>query len=398
MKRALDDLALFGGTPLFATPRPQGQLSRGDSAVFFEHVRSIRESRRLTNHGPLVLRLEEELKRYHQVDHCISFCNACIGLIALFCIAGGARRKGSILMPAFTYAGLPHLAQWAGLEPLFCDIDPATQTLDPDMVRQAVRPDTVAILAVHQANALCRIESLSEVAGQAGVPLIFDSVHGVHCTHGGRPIGRHGMAEVFSLHATKLINGFEGGYVTTNDASLAGVLRRMSHFGFEGKDAVGLLGLNGKLNEVHAAMALASLRSLDATVERNRQRLGLYEQCCNGIPGCRIAPYPEGRQNNFSLVIMETDPERELGRDELVRILRSENAMATPYYSPPLHLSEHMPEGLDAPSLPETEKAADRFLLLPAGDMVGHEDIRRIADLLSFVRQNEADLARRLSA
>ncbi|MBF0169635.1 MAG: aminotransferase class I/II-fold pyridoxal phosphate-dependent enzyme [Nitrospinae bacterium] len=383
MKRRLDDLALFGGPPLFDAPRPIGQLAAGSPETFFTYAKRMYDAKRLTNNGPLVQELEERLAHLHQVTQCIAFCSASVALIAALKILAQGKR-GEVIMPAFTYAGLPHLARWAGLSPRFCDIDAVTHTLDPERVAEALGPETVAVLGVHQVNSPCFIDALDAITRDKGVPLFFDSVHAVGATYRGRPLGGFGRAEIFSLHATKLINGFEGGYVTTNDEGLAYQLRLVRNFGFTGSDTITTLGVNGKLNEVHAALALSSLEGLDAVIAGNRRRYERYREQFAPLKGYPLFPYPEGEKVNFEFALLEIGADAPLSRDRLVRLLRAENALARPYYSPPLHRSEHMPEGLPVPSLPVTEAASLRYIQMPVGERVSEEDIQQLAELTAF--------------
>lgn len=397
MKRRIDDLAIFGGTPMFDRIRPIGQLAIGDTRVFFEKAREMYDRRRLTNHGPLVQELEAELAGLHGAKHCICFCSASIAIIAaLQHLAKGV--SGEIIMPAFTYAGLPHLARWAGLDPLFCDIFPETHTLDPERVKQAITPSTRGILAVHQANSLCRIEELQAVAHAHNLFVLYDSVHALGCSHLGRPIGGFGRAEVFSLHATKIVNGFEGGYITTDDTELKIALSLARNFGFVGRDSISALGLNGKLNEIHAALALSSLEVLPEIIDGNKERYQCYNQAFPKIPGCSIVQYPEGQRSNYEFAILEIKEDWGLDRDSIVKIMRQEGALARPYYSDPLHRSSHMPAGLEVPSLPVTEALSKRFIQMPVGELVTCDDIIHLAKLVAFCREHDEAISQRLSS
>src|SRR3970282_754163 len=99
--------------------------------------------------------------------------------------------------------------------------------------------------------------------------LMFDAAHGFGCSYEGRMIGNFGQAEVYSFHATKFFNTFEGGAVVTNDDELATRIRLMKNFGFQGYDNVVYIGTNGKMSEVAAAMGLTGLESLEETVAVN---------------------------------------------------------------------------------------------------------------------------------
>ncbi|MBI4996373.1 MAG: aminotransferase class I/II-fold pyridoxal phosphate-dependent enzyme [Rhodocyclales bacterium] len=399
-KRCIEDLACFGGPPLFARPLPIGQLAMPDEDAFFGYARQTFSNRRLTNNGPLVQELELRLAALHQVDHCIAFANASLAIILLIHLLAAGRR-GEVIMPAFTYAGLPHLARWAGQTPRFCDIEADSHTLDPAAVAAAITDDTTAILGVHQVNSPCRILDLSAIAEQRGIPLIFDAVHGVACTFGGQPIGRFGRAEVFSLHATKLLNGFEGGYATTNDRRLAEDLRCSRNFGFIGESEVSALGMNAKLNELHAACALAGLDRLDDCIARNRARVVAYQEAFAGIPGLGWLPYGEAtgdvaERHNYEFALLQVPADWPLTRNQVVTLMRAEGALARAYYDPPLHHSPHCPEGIAVPDLPVTERLAQAFVQMPVGELVTTAEVVQLAVLFRFLHSHGEQIAQRL--
>ncbi|MGE4192819.1 MAG: DegT/DnrJ/EryC1/StrS family aminotransferase [Pseudodesulfovibrio sp.] len=370
----------------------------GPEDSFFRYAERIYATRRMTNSGELVVLLEERLAEMHGVRHCITFCNACIGLMVLFEIlkerSGGSR----LIMPAFTYEGLPHLARWVGLYPLFCELDPVTLTLDPISVERNMSDDVVGIVGVHQVTGTGAVTELERVARDHGKPLVFDAVYGIFESCGGVPTGGFGWAEVFSLHATKLINGFEGGYITTNDDGLAQWLRRIIRFGFTATDQVSYFGINAKLNEIHAALALASLDVVGDTLSGNRARHQWYSEHFKNVPGCSIlCNETDGPSNNCS-VLLELGPGWVFGRDQVIALLKRERVLAAPFFSPPLHRPEHMPEGEDVPSLPVTESVARRFLSMPVGELVDEDTIRRIAGLMAFMYENQEEIAGRLAS
>lgn len=395
-KRQLDDLAAFGGRPMFDSVLPIGQLAMPDVERFFGYARDIYENRRLTNNGPLVQELERRLAAMHEVDHCVTFANASLALVVLLHLIADGRR-GEVIMPAFTYVGLPHLAQWAGQFPRFCDVDAATHTLDPAAVCAAINSRTTAILGVHQVNSPCDIAALSDIAAEHGVPLIFDAVHGIGCTRGGKAIGGFGRAEVFSLHATKLLNGFEGGYVTTDDQLLADALRSARNFGFAGESDVAALGLNAKLNEFHAAAALAGIDRLPDIIAVNRGRVAAYESAFADLPGLGWMPYADrGDTLNYEFALLRVPPDWPLSRDQLVALMRAEGALARAYYSPAVHQSMHCPPGAET-GLTVTEQLAREFIQMPVGELVGAAEVACLAEFFRFCHAHGAAISARLT-
>lgn len=391
IKATVADLAVWGGTPLFDRVRPIGQLACPNQDAFMELVDKVYETRRITN-GPLVHELEDRLKCLHETEYCVAVANASLGIILLLEILTEGKR-GEVIMPAFTYPGLPHLASWAGQMPRFCDIDPEKHTLSPVSVRKDITESTTAILGVHQVNSPCDIQMLDEISKETGVPVFYDSVHGVRSTYNGQEIGGFGRAEVFSLHATKLINGFEGGYITTNDKTLAEELMCRRNFGFQGEAAAVMhLGMNAKLNEIHAAMALCSMKDLNQVVTRNEERYLAYCRYFQSIEGLSFLPYPKKERSNFEFAVLEISSNWPITRDQTVDLLRAENGLCRAYYSPPLHQSPHCPENILTPKLPVTEKLSTKYIQMPVGEMVSINDIRVIAEFFKFINKNGPEI------
>jgi dTDP-4-amino-4,6-dideoxyglucose len=378
------ELGVFGGRPLFESPRSVGQLAMPDQRAFLATLRQTFERGKLSDNRPLVATLENRLREFHCVRNCVAVANAGLGITMLMRIFAGGRR-GEVVMPAFSYRGLPHFAQWAGQTPHFADVEFDTHGLDPAGL--GVNGRTTAVLAVNNFNAPCHIDGILEMTSAYGIPVFFDSVYGLASTYHGKPLGANGDAEVFSMHATKLLNGFEGGYITTNNDDLAAHLREMRSTGF-----------NASLSEVHAAMALHCLDDLDEVIQRNEARYRAYERLIGGIDCISILSYHNERQerHNFEMVVVEVGDQWPLTRDETVRVLRAENIAIVAYYSPPLHRSSHCPDGVVAPSLPVSEDLARRFLQLPVGELTTMEDIERIGAFLVALRERGASIAKRL--
>lgn len=370
---------MSGATPLFRRPRTTGQLANRDWPCFLALAEGAFERRWLTNHGPLVDELEGRLAAFHGVAHCIAVANACFGLLlAIESLAVPGRRK--VLLPSLTFRGLPHVIRWAGLEPVYVDVDPHTHCLQPQQLADRIGPDTAAILAVDNVNALCDIDAIEAAAAVAGVPVILDSVYAMGGSYkGGDPVGSRGRVTAFSLHATKLLGGFEGGYLTTDDSDLAAALRRKRTFGFGAAGFPEELGLNAKLNEIHAALALSNLPFVGDIVADNQRRLTAYREALCQVPWLTVADYSRG-PGNAGLVLVGVEADAPVSRDELVLILRSENALVRPYYWPPLHRADPSHDGR---SLPATDEIAARFLQMPCGDRMGLDDVERLCGFIA---------------
>jgi dTDP-4-amino-4,6-dideoxygalactose transaminase len=309
-------------------------------------------------------------------------CNATVALEIAIRALG---LTGEVIVPSFTFVATAHALQWQEITPVFCDIDPRTHTIDPAQIEKMITPRTTGIIGVHTWGRPCDIGALEAIARRRGLQILFDAAHAFACTHKGKLIGGFGRCEVFSFHATKFFNTFEGGAVLTNNDDLAAKMRLMRNFGFHGYDKVIYIGTNGKMTEVCAAMGLTSLESVDEFMKTNRRNYQAYRRGLDGIPGIGLIYYDESERSNYQYIVVEVDErEARLTRDALVEVLFAENVLARRYFFPGCHRMEpyrsHFPHVPLA--LPETERLCRRVLVLPNGTSVDESVISRICDVI----------------
>ena len=396
VKQAVGDLAIFGGTPAFKNPLHVGQPNIGDHKKFSERVNDILARRWLTNGGSYVSDFEERIADISGVAHCVAMCNATIGLeIAIRAL----ELKGEVIIPSFTFIATAHALQWQGITPIFCDIDRQSHCLDPEQVEQLITPRTTGIIGVHLWGRPCAIDSLTEIAARRGLKLLFDSAHAFGCSYQGRSIGGFGNAEVFSFHATKFLNSMEGGAVVTNDPELAQKFRLMRNFGFSHYDQTDSIGVNGKLNEVSAAMGLTNLESMAEFIAINLGHHKQYQDELAGLAGLSLVPYDEHERSNYQYVVLEIDEATTgVGRDQLMNILHAENVLARRYFYPGCHRMEpYRTLYANAPvSLPQTEFVAARVLTLPTGQGVTPASISGVCEIIRMVLENASEVRKLL--
>lgn len=271
-------LAVMGGIPAFGESLFVGRPNLGDKERLLERIKDVLDSGWFTNNGRYVREFEQRIAELIGIKHCIAVCNATIGLEIVIRALG---LKGEVIVPSFTFAATAHALQWQGITPVFCDVDPVTHSIDPDEVERCITARTTGIVGVHLWGKPCKTEALEKIARKHRLKLLFDAAHAFACSDHGRPgrmIGSFGDAEVFSFHATKFCNSFEGGAITTNDDELANRLRALRNFGITHDDHVSEVGTNGKMNEVSAAMGVTSLESLDEVVAVNRNNYHTYRK------------------------------------------------------------------------------------------------------------------------
>ena len=397
MKQSVEQLALFGGAPTFAEKLHVGRPNIGDRARLLARINDMLDRRWLSNNGPYVQEFERRIAELTGAKHCVAMCNATVALEIAIRAVGMA---GEVIVPSYTFIATAHALQWQQITPVFCDVDPQTHNIDPSRVEALITPRTTGIIGVHVWGQPCDVEALADIARRSGLRLIYDAAHAFGCDYRGQMIGNFGDAEVFSFHATKFFNTFEGGAVVTNDDSLAHKMRLMKNFGFADYDQVVSIGTNGKMSEIAAAMGLTGLESLEDFVAVTRHNYQRYRHELADLPGVRFLTFDENERRNYQYIVIEVDEARAgISRDLIMKTLWAENVIARRYFYPGCHRMEpyrsYFPHaGL---LLPETEALCQRTLLLPTGTAIDEEDIVAICQIIQFATAHGQDITQRLA-
>ena len=383
-KTDIKELALFGGEPTFNYKLHVGFPNIGNRQRLNERFNDILDKRLLSNNGPYVQTFEKKIADFIGVKHCIVVCNATIGLEIAIRALG---LHGEVIVPSMTFIATAHALQWQEITPVFCDIEEKTFTINPRRVDELITPNTTGIIGVHLWGVACDVDKLKEIAQRRNLRLIYDAAHAFGCSSKGRMIGGFGDAEVFSFHATKFLNTFEGGAIVTNDDALADKIHLMKNFGFLGYDNVVCIGTNGKMSEISAAMGITNMESMEEFVRINKGNYEFYKKHLNDLPGVRVRGYDEAEQNNYQYIVVEINSAlTQVHRDQIVKILWAENVLARRYFYPGCHRMEPYKSlfPMAGKVLPVTEKAVERIMVLPTGTGIAHSDIEKICGIIKL--------------
>ena len=397
MKETLNDLAIFGGPAAFDKIHHVGAPNIGDRDRLIERINDLLDRRWLTNDGPYVQEFEKRIAQIAGVKHCIALCSA---TLALELTIRALEITGEVIVPSMTFIATAHALQWQQITPVFCDVDEETYTLDPSRVGELLTPRTSAILGVHLWGRACHIDKLTDLAQRNNLKLIFDAAHALACSSNGRMIGSFGDAEVFSFHATKFLNTFEGGAVVTNNDELATKIRVMRNFGFAGYDKVISLGTNAKMSEVSAAMGLTGLESMDEFVAVNYRNYQQYHEELRDVEGVTPVAYDVAEKNNYQYVVLRVDDSvTGITRDRLMDLLWAENVRARRYFYPGCHRMAPYASLYPQTSgrLPVTEDLVEQVLLVPTGTTISSQDISRICHIINFAVSHGREINRKSS-
>jgi dTDP-4-amino-4,6-dideoxygalactose transaminase len=233
----------------------------------------------LTNNGPFVKKLEEELKQYLRVKELLFLSN---GTVAIQIAIKALEIKRQIITTPFSYVATTSSIVWEGCEPVFVDIDSTTFNIDPNKIEDAITPQTEAILATHCFGNACDIEAIQSIASKYSLKVIYDAAHCFGTLYKGKSIFCYGDISTTSFHATKLFHTVEGGAVFSENQEIIKRIQFMRNFGHNGPEKFDGVGINGKNSEFHAAMGICNLKHVADILERRRLQSLYYHELLNG--------------------------------------------------------------------------------------------------------------------
>jgi dTDP-4-amino-4,6-dideoxygalactose transaminase len=371
--------AIAGGRPVFEERLPIVSPEGLPGEEFLRDVRKILSSRQLTN-ATFVRQFEEVAEQFLGVPHCVAVSSCTAGLVLTLQALG---LEGEVILPSFTFHASAHSLLWNGLKPVFADCDPETFCLDPHAVKVQMSSNTAAILAVHLFGNPASIVELQTVASDASIPLLFDAAHAFGSDINDKRIGNFGVAEVCSFSPTKLLVAGEGGMIATRDADLARKLRAARNYGDSGNYDPESAGLNARMSEFHAALALRGLEGLDARIDRRNQVRLHYERRLRTIPGVSFQRIPPGNRSSCKdFAVLIDGAVFGKSRDWLFEALQKENIQVRRYFYPAVHRQRLYREIWDKRPLPVTESISESIINLPIYSTLSDENVEKICDAI----------------
>lgn len=346
---------------------------------YIEEIRSIWDSHWLTNMGEKHKALQAELQKYMGVPAVELLTN---GHMALELSLQAMNLQGEVITTPFTFASTTHAIVRNGLEPVFCDIDPETYTMDVTQIERLITDRTCAILPVHVYGNVCNIEEIERIAHKYELKVLYDAAHTFGETYKGQGIGNFGDASCFSFHATKVFNTIEGGAVCYRDPDMGRRLYELKNFGIHGPEEVDAVGANAKMNEFCAAMGLCNLRHVDEEIAKRRAVVERYREHLEGVDGLRLnVQQPEVRSNYAYFPVVFDENLFGASRNEVMDALAQNGIGARKYFYPLTNTFECFHGKYDVDATPVALHVAKRVLTLPLYADLSMEDVDRICKI-----------------
>lgn len=324
--------------------------------------------------GPNVQAFEKEFAQYCGAADAIGVSDGTTAIhIALR--AAGVGQGDEVITVSHTFIATAEAIMLAGAVPIFVDIDPKTYTMDASQIEAAITPRTRVILPVQLYGQCADMDPILEIARRHNLVVIEDACQAHGATYKGRKAGSMGDFGAFSFYFSKNLGAYgEGGMVTTDDPTLAHKVRMIRDHGSEKRYYHEMLGWNGRLDELQAAVLRIKLRHLDEWNQKRNKNAELYTIALQGVAVAtpEIAAY---NQHIFYLYVIRTAQ-----RDALQKYLGEQGIGCGIHFPVPIHLQKSCAAYYQGPGkLPVTEKAANEILSLPMYAELTPEQIERVA-------------------
>jgi dTDP-4-amino-4,6-dideoxygalactose transaminase len=353
-----------------------------DREKFKAKIDDIWESQWLSNGGEQHQYLEAKLTEYLKVPYLSLFNN---GTIALVVAIQSLRLAGDVITTPFTFPATSHVLTWNGIEPNFCDIDPVTMNLDPAKIESCITPKTTGILATHVFGTPCDMEGIQEIADYYGLKVVYDGAHVFGCEVDGMGIGNFGDITMFSFHPTKLFHTGEGGALSFRDESLKKRVDLLKNFGIKNEFEVVMPGINGKMNELQAAMGLCVLECVEQERMKRMEVKLFYDNFFSDVDGITTISLPVKVKSSLQYYPIRIN--RDIfgaSRDDIFDRLKKNDIHARKYFYPLCsdYICYQQLSSSRRDRLSVAYSVVDEILCLPFYGDLNKDELSRICEII----------------
>jgi dTDP-4-amino-4,6-dideoxygalactose transaminase len=321
-----------------------------------------------------VTEFESEMCRYTAAKHAIA-CASGTDALLLSLIALGVNPEDEIITTPFSFFATAGMIAWLRAKPVFVDIDPGTFNFHTDKVAAKITSRTKAIIAVHLFGQCCRFENLQKL----DVPVIEDACQSIGAERNGKQAGTIGATGCFSFFPTKNLGGYgDGGMITSNDASIASVLRELRTHGQSAEPYIHeRIGTNSRLDELQAAVLRTKFLHLNRWNDQRNRNARFYSETLKGLP-IQLPRVDDGNKSIFHQFVI-----RSSNRDGLKSFLAEKGIGSAIYYPVPLHLQPCFKYlGYKRGDFPEAEQCASEVLALPIYPELSQDQLQYVSETI----------------
>lgn len=322
--------------------------------------------------GPEVAELEQTLADYVGVKHCIAASSGTDTLLIALMALGVGPGDEVITVP-YTWISTAEMIALIGAKPVFVDIEEDSWNMDPSQLEAAITDQTKAIMPVGIYGQTADMTAINAIAEKHGLPVIEDAAQSFGATHHGKKSCSLSTIGSTSFFPSKPLGCYgDGGALFIDDDELAGKMKQIRVHGQAKKHHHPVLGINGRLDSIQAAVVLAKLPLFDGEIEKRQQvaeTYGTHIQKSN--PEIKLPCVSEGNTSVWAQYTM-LSPDRDALREKLT----AANIPSVSYYAVPLHLQPVFDYlGHHQGDFPVAERVANEGISLPMNPYLSDEDI-----------------------
>lgn len=338
--------------------------------------------------GPRVAAFESALAQRLGHAELVSTVDMSMAMLLALRLAG-VGPGDEVLSPAYTCLSSTAPIANLGARPRWVDVEPHTGLLDPAALRRAISARTKACVVYHAAGYPARTAEIASICREAGLPLIEDCNTALGARQDGQGVGQQGDYAVYSFYPNRQINAADGGALGLRGAAQAQRARRLRRFGIAltgFRDALGEIdpasdiaeiGWSGAMSQLHAALGLAQMASLDARLTATRRHaadLAVRLQAL-GAQGLELVQPTAGSEPSpwGLLVLVER-------RDAVLAELKRAGVMASMLHH---RVDSYSGFGANAAELPGTAAFLARVIALPCGHWLDASDLDHTTTVLA---------------
>jgi len=402
----MSELAIFGGKPLITGSWPIWPFAGKRERELLEEVLAS-DMWGGTGLGPKITALNEKFAHYCGVKHGAAVANGTVSM-ELCLKAWGIGPGDEVIVPAFTFMATPIAVHHVGATPVYVDIDPKTENIDPDCISDAISDRTRAVIPVHIGGHPCDMDPVIEIARTHGLKVLEDAAQSHGAIYKGKKTGSLGDAGSFSFQQSKNMQSGEGGIVVSDDGELIDLI----HYSI-GKFGRGIrekysghihyrFGWNACYTELQAALALAQLERLEEQTEKRAANAKLLYAALEGIEGIEPLawqPYCDRHGHHLFILRFKSGDFEGAHRAQFLAALNAEGVVASSLYPMPLY---------NQPLYQEDDTLSMRYLPCPVTEQVCRDTffveqnmlladagrVEHIAHAVRKVRENASELRR----
>ena len=337
----------------------------------------------VSSEGRFVEEFEKGLAAKVERGYGVAVCNGSAALdVAVAALEIGPGDE--IILPTFTIISCAAAVIRSGAKPILVDADPETWCIDANQIEKRITRRTKAIMAVHTYGLPADMDPIIGLANKYGLMIIEDAAEAHGLQYKGHQCGSFGDISVFSFYANKHITSGEGGMVLTNDEKLADRCRSLRNLCFQSQKRFvhEELGWNYRMSNLQAAVGLAQLESLDASVVRKRWMGHRYSELLRDVEELRLPlPKTEYAENIYWVYGILIGDDVAMDASSVMQSLSREGIGTRPFFWPMHQQPVFGNMGLFVgETYPTAETIARRGFYLPSGLALTEATLEKVSE------------------